>query len=112
MSEPSTIHLRRLANVDYVTLNRPEVRNAFNEVLIAELTTWAEHAASDRSLRAVVIGGAGPSFCAGADLAWMAKMAGYSHEENLRDARAAAGMFAAIDKLPVPVIAQVHGAAL
>lgn len=112
MSEPSTIHLRRLANVDYVTLNRPEVRNAFNEVLIAELTAWAERAASDRSLRAVVIGGAGPSFCAGADLAWMAKMAGYSQEENLRDARAAAGMFAAIDKLPMPVIAQVHGAAL
>jgi methylglutaconyl-CoA hydratase len=112
MSEPSTIHLRRLANVDYVTLNRPEVRNAFNEVLVAELTAWAERAASDRSLRAVVIGGAGPSFCAGADLAWMAKMAGYSHEENRRDARAAAGMFAAIDKLPMPVIAQVHGAAL
>ena len=112
MSEPSTIHVRRLANVDYVTLNRPEVRNAFNEVLIAELTAWVERAASDRSLCAVVIGGAGPSFCAGADLAWMAKMAGYSQEENLRDARAAAGMFAAIDKLPMPVIAQVHGAAL
>jgi methylglutaconyl-CoA hydratase len=112
MSEPSTIHVRRLANVDYVTLNRPDVRNAFNEVLIAELTTWAERAASDRSLRAVVIGGAGPSFCSGADLAWMAKMAGYSQEENLRDARAAAGMFAAIDQLPMPVIAQVHGAAL
>ena len=64
------------------------------------------------SLRAVVISGAGPSFCAGADLAWMAKMAGYTQEENLRDARAAAAMFAAIDTLPVPVIAQIHGAAL
>ena len=107
-----TIHVRRLANVDYVTLNRPEVRNAFNEQLIAEMTTWADHAAADNSLRGVVMSGAGPSFCAGADLGWMAKMAGYTQEENLRDARAAAAMFAAIDKLPVPVIAQIHGAAL
>jgi methylglutaconyl-CoA hydratase len=112
MSEPSTIHVRRLANVDYVTLNRPEVRNAFNEHLIVEMTAWAERAATDGSLRAVVISGAGPSFCAGADLAWMAKMAGYTQEENLRDALAAGAMFAAIDALPMPVIAQIHGAAL
>ena len=112
MSGPSTLHVRRLANVDYVTLNRPEVRNAFNEILIAELTAWAEGAARDRSLCAVVIGGAGSSFCAGADLTWMSKMAGYTQEENLRDARAAAAMFAAIDTLPMPVIVQVQGAAL
>ena len=112
MSEPSTIHVHRLANVEYVTLNRPEVRNAFNEHLIAEMTTWAERAATDTSLRAVVMSGAGPSFCAGADLAWMAKMASYSQEENLRDAQVAAAMFAAIDRLPMPVIAQIHGAAL
>lgn len=112
MSEPSTIHVRRLANVDYVTLNRPEVRNAFNEHLIVEMTTWAERAAVDRSLRAVVLNGAGPSFCAGADLAWMAKMAEYTQEENVRDAHAAAAMFAAIDTLPMPVVAQIHGAAL
>lgn len=112
MSEPATIHVRRLANVEYVTLNRPEVRNAFNEHLIAEMTEWAGRAAADSSLRAVVMSGAGPSFCAGADLAWMAKMAGYTQEENLRDARAAAAMFAAIDTLPMPVIAQIHGAAL
>ena len=95
-----------------MTLFRPEVRNAFNEQVIAEMTAWAGRAAADRDLRAVVISGAGPSFCAGADLAWMAKMADYSREENLRDARAAAAMFAAIDTLPVPVIAQIHGAAL
>lgn len=112
MTEPTTIHVRRIANVDYVTLNRPEVRNAFNDQLIGEMTTWAEAAASDKSLRGVVISGNGPTFCAGADLAWMAKMAGYSHEENVRDARAAASMFAAINNLPVPVIAQIHGAAL
>lgn len=112
MRELSTIHVNRRANVDHVTLNRPEVRNAFDERLIAEMSSWAGAAASDTSLRGVVISGNGPSFCAGADLSWMSKMAGYSHEENLRDARAAAAMFAAIDTLPVPVIAQVHGAAL
>jgi methylglutaconyl-CoA hydratase len=112
MGEPSTIHVRRADNVDYITLNRPEVRNAFNEHLIAEMTAWAEKAAADSSLRAVVMSGKGPSFCAGADLAWMAKMAGYTQEENLRDARAAAAMFAAIDTLPMPVVAQIHGAAL
>jgi methylglutaconyl-CoA hydratase len=112
MTEPATIHVRRLANVDYVTLNRPEVRNAFNEHVIAEITGWAEQAAADPSLRAVVLSGNGPAFCAGADLAWMTDMAAYSKEENLRDARAAASMFAAIDKLTMPVIAQIHGAAL
>lgn len=112
MPEPSTVHVRRLADVDYVTLNRPEVRNAFNPHVIAEMTAWAERASADSSLRAVVISGNGPSFCAGADLAWMADMAGYTHDENLRDARAAASMFAAIDNLPMPVVAQIHGAAL
>jgi methylglutaconyl-CoA hydratase len=112
MSAPSTLELTRLANVEYVTLNRPGVRNAFNEQSIAELTAWAERAAADSGLRAAVIAGAGPAFCAGADLAWMAKMAGFSREDNLRDARAAASMFAAIDRLPIPVIAQIHGAAL
>lgn len=94
------------------TLNRPEVRNAFDERLIAEMTAWAGRAAADSSLRAVVVNGAGQSFCAGADLAWMAKMAEYTQEENLRDAQAAAAMFAAIDTLPMPVVAQIHGAAL
>jgi methylglutaconyl-CoA hydratase len=112
MSEPTTIHVRRLANVDYVTLNRPEVRNAFNERLIGEMSAWAQSAAADSSLRGVVISGAGQSFCAGADLNWMRKMAEYTQEENLRDARAAAAMFAAIDALPMPVIAQIHGAAV
>ena len=106
------LQIRRKDGVDYVTLNRPEVRNAFNDALIAEMTEWTTRVAGDDELRAVVIAGAGPSFCAGADLEWMRKMARHTREENLRDARLAAAMFSAIDTLPVPVIARVHGAAL
>lgn len=112
MGEFAHIERRRDGQVEHLVLNRPEVRNALNEELIAEVTTWARRAAADPDLRAVVIAGAGPSFCAGADLAWMAKMAGYTREDNLRDARDAAAMFEAINTLPVPVIARVHGAAL
>src|SRR5262245_30879243 len=95
-----------------VTLNRPEVRNAFNDELIAELTTWAESVKVDGSARVAGLAGAGRMFCAGADLAWMSKMVAYSHEENVRDARAMAKMFEALDRLPIPLIGRVHGAAL
>jgi methylglutaconyl-CoA hydratase len=105
---------RREAGVERLTLNRPDVRNAFNEDMIAELTAWAGalHQAPAGAVRAVVIGGAGPSFSAGADIAWMAKMAGYSEAENLRDATAASRMFAALDTLPMPVVGRIHGAAI
>jgi methylglutaconyl-CoA hydratase len=95
-----------------VTLNRPEVRNAFNEALIAELTTWAESVSLKGDARVAVLSGAGKVFCAGADLAWMSKMVHYTHEENVRDARAMARMFDALDRLPIPLIGRVHGAAL
>ena len=99
-----------------VTLNRPEVRNAFNEALIAELTQWADSVASGFSRkdapRVAVLSGAGKVFCAGADLAWMSKMVHYTHDENVRDARAMARMFDALDRLPIPLIGRVHGAAL
>jgi methylglutaconyl-CoA hydratase len=98
--------------VTTVTLNRPEVRNAFNETLIAELTAWAASVPEDGSVRVAVIDGAGPTFCAGADVQWMSRMIGYSTDENLADARLAARMFAALDALPVPLIARVQGAAL
>ena len=112
MSEFVYLQRSRDSGVEHLVLNRPEVRNALNEESIAEITAWAHSVATDDQLRAVVMSGAGPSFCAGADLNWMKKMAEYTQEENLRDARAAAAMFASIDKLPVPVIAQIHGAAL
>lgn len=95
-----------------VTLNRPAVRNAFNEDLIGDLSTWAASVPSDGSVRVVVLRGAGASFCAGADLQWMSRMAGYTRDENIADATAAASMFLALDSLPVPVIGRVHGAAL
>src|ERR687890_665504 len=86
-----------------VTLNRPDVRNAFNEELIAELTTWAQSVTPSTACVAV-LAGAGKIFCAGADLTWMSKMVHYTHEENVRDARAMATMFEALDALPIPLI--------
>ena len=104
--------IRRDGAVEYVTLNRPDVRNAFNEELIAELTHWAREARPDRHLRAVVLAGEGKSFCAGADIAWMSKAVAYNRDENVNDATAASRMFTAIDALHVPVIGRIHGAAL
>ncbi len=98
--------------VTTVTLNRPEVRNAFDEHLIRELTDWAAALPTDGSVRVVVLQGAGSVFSAGADVQWMSKMLDYSREDNLEDAGRAAAMFHAIDALPVPVIGRIHGAAL
>src|SRR3954452_16078326 len=101
--------------VERLTLNPPEVRNAFNEHVIAELTAWATHtreAAERHDVRAVVIAGAGKVFCAGADVTWMSKTVHYTEDENLRDAMAMSRMFAAINELPVAVIGRIQGAAL
>jgi methylglutaconyl-CoA hydratase len=109
------LDVRRDGPVERLTLNRPDVRNAFNEHVIAELTAWAaatRAAATGGDVRAVVIAGAGKTFCAGADVTWMAKTVRYTEEETRRDATAMSRMFAAIDALPVPVIGRVHGAAL
>jgi methylglutaconyl-CoA hydratase len=101
--------------VEHLTLNRPEVRNAFNEHVIAEMTEWASQAreaAARYDIRAVVIAGAGKIFCAGADVTWMSKTVHYTEDENLRDAVAMSRMFAAINELPVAVIGRIQGAAL
>jgi methylglutaconyl-CoA hydratase len=95
-----------------VTLNRPDVRNAFNEELIADLTAWAASAAAAPGIRAAILRGAGKTFCAGADVNWMAKTVTYTRDENLADARRMRRMFEAIDELPFPVIGRIHGAAL
>lgn len=95
-----------------VTLNRPDVRNAFNEELIADLTAWAIEAEKTPGIRAAVLRGAGKSFCAGADVNWMAKTVTYTRGQNLDDARRMRRMFELLDELPFPVIGRVHGAAL
>ena len=94
-----------------ITLNRPDVHNAFDEVLIAELTGALRAAEADDTVRAVVLLGAGDSFCAGADLNWMRKMAGFSQAQNLADARALTTLLATLNALSKPTIARVHGAA-
>lgn len=95
-----------------VELNRPEVRNAFNETLIADLTAWAREAATASGVRAAVLRGAGKTFSAGADVNWMAKTITYSEAQNAEDARAMRAMFEALDDLPFPLIGRIHGAAL
>ena len=95
-----------------VVLNRPDVHNAFNEALIAELTETLVTLDGDETVRAVVLAGAGKSFCAGADLHWMKKMAGHDHAENVADANALAHMLRTLYGLSKPTIARVHGAAM
>jgi methylglutaconyl-CoA hydratase len=97
-----------------VTLTRPEVHNAFNASLIADLRTTFVGLAREgpTELRVVVLAGEGPSFCAGADVAWMRAAMALDVEGNEQDAMAMAEMFEAIDTCPVPVVARVHGAAL
>lgn len=95
-----------------ITLSRPEIRNAFNDTMIAELTDVFHRIQEDTSARAVVITGSGKAFCAGADLHWMKKMIDYDLEDNYRDSMALAEMLWALDDLNVPSIALVNGPAI
>lgn len=97
--------------VAVVALCRPDVHNAFNDTLIAELTHALRVLDADPAVRVVVLTGQGRSFCAGADLEWMQRMAGYGQAENLADAGALAGMLATLARMGKPTIARVHGAA-
>jgi methylglutaconyl-CoA hydratase len=92
-----------------VILNRPDVRNAFNETTIAEITEVFRTLGADGKLRAIVLAARGAAFCAGADLNWMKKMAGYTHAENLADATQLAEMLRTIYLCPKPVVAKVQG---
>ncbi len=92
-----------------VTLNRPDVRNAFNEATIAELALAFDELGRNDDVRAIVLAANGPAFCAGADLNWMKKMAGYSDAENLADAAKLADMLRTIYLCPKPVVAKVQG---
>ncbi len=98
--------------VAFVTLNRPEVHNAFDEKLIGELTRVFTELNSDARVRLAVISGAGKSFCAGGDLNWMRGMKAFSRGENIADSERLATMYATLDGFSKPLIGVVHGAAL
>ncbi|WP_374567773.1 enoyl-CoA hydratase/isomerase family protein [Ideonella sp.] len=106
----ATLNIKRpTPHVAEVWLNRPEVRNAFNDGVIAELTAAFRAFAEDKELRAVILAGEGKAFCAGADLNWMRAMADYSWEQNRADAEGLAEMLWAIYSCPVPVVGRIHG---
>jgi methylglutaconyl-CoA hydratase len=111
---PSLLRVDRNGAFARVTLARPEVRNAFNAELIAELQGAFDALAGEppEALRGVVLAGDGASFCAGADIGWMRAAAALTRDENERDASALRAMLVAIDSCPAPVIARVQGAAL
>src|SRR5215510_8184478 len=95
-----------------VTLNRPEVHNAFNDELIVKITETFQTLGRDPAIRVIVLRSNGKSFSAGGDLNWMKRATTYTPEENLRDARAGAEMFLTVARCPKLVIARVHGRAL
>ncbi len=104
--------LEQSGPVAFVTLNRPDVHNAFDETLIAEMIDIFKGLVATRETRVAVLQGAGQSFCAGADLEWMQRMASYTYEENVADAAAMLEMFEQIANAPFVTIARVHGAAI
>ncbi|WP_395692501.1 enoyl-CoA hydratase/isomerase family protein [Piscinibacter sp.] len=109
MNMTTTLDVQRSGPVARVFLNRPEVRNAFNDGVITELTQTFTALAADSTLRCIVLGGHGKAFCAGADLNWMRAMAGYSWEQNRADAQALAEMLWTLYSCPLPIVGRVHG---
>ncbi|MBI3369375.1 MAG: enoyl-CoA hydratase/isomerase family protein [Burkholderiales bacterium] len=105
----NTLDIQRAGPVARVYLNRPELRNAFNAEVIAELTAAFASLGVDANLRAIVLGGHGKVFCAGADLNWMRAMADYSWDQNHADASALAQMLWTIYSCPLPIVGRVHG---
>jgi methylglutaconyl-CoA hydratase len=97
------------AGVATVTLNRPEVRNAFNDEVIAEMTAVFSELGGREEVRCIVLAGNGTAFCAGADLNWMKRMAGYTRDDNITDAAALANMLRVLYQCPKPTIARVQG---
>lgn len=108
----NTLEIERAGGVATIWMNRPDVHNAFNAELIAELTAACRELGEDDAARVIVLAGRGKSFSAGADLNWMKAAATAGVDENLADARRLAGMLRTLAELPKPTIARVHGAAL
>jgi len=107
----TSLEVERQGPIGLVTLNRPERHNAFDDALIAELTEALRSMEAEDAIRVVVLSGAGKSFSSGADLNWMKRMAGFSQEENRRDAMGLAALLRTLAHLRKPTIARVHGAA-
>lgn len=97
--------------VAYLTLNRPEKRNAFSAQMMQDLTTAAQALAQSDQIRAVVLAGAGPVFCAGGDLDWMKAQITADRETRMAEARKLALMLKALNELPKPLIGRIHGGA-
>jgi methylglutaconyl-CoA hydratase len=95
-----------------IILDRPEVRNAFDDTTIEALRQAAERAAAEKEIIAVLLEGSGPVFCAGADIRWMEKMGAAPEEENLRSAERLARLFLELDRIPKPVVGRIQGAAM
>lgn len=112
MSQYKTLIVKQENSVLSVILNRPEVKNAFNDELIPELIDVFTSKATDESIRVAVITGNGDAFCAGGDINWMKKSASYTPEQNVSDAKKLGTMLSAINNFPRPVIGGVHGACL
>ena len=111
MKKLQTLEIEARNGIGIVWMNRPDVRNAFNATMIAELTATFETLGNDEAIRAVVLAGRGPAFCAGADLTWMKQIAGYSRDENYADAMALANMLRTLATIRKPTVARVHGPA-
>jgi methylglutaconyl-CoA hydratase len=107
-----TIQVTTDGGIARVTLARPDVRNAFNAQVIRELREAFDRLSGEEAIRAIVLAGAGKSFCGGADVNWMRGALALSYDENVADAEAMSDMFRAIDRCSKPVIGRVHGAAL
>ena len=105
----NTLDVQRSGRQARVYLNRPDVRNAFNDQVITELTDTFSQFALEPDLRAIVLGGHGKAFCAGADLSWMRSMADFTWEQNRADAQALANMLWAVYQCPVPIIGRLQG---
>lgn len=108
----ASLELRTDGAVTRMVLNRPEVRNAFDDELIGSITAAARRLTADPSVRVVILEGEGPVFCAGADLNWMSRMVTYSRDNNVLDASRLATMFQALNRLSKPLVGRVQGAAL
>jgi methylglutaconyl-CoA hydratase len=106
-----TLRIEETDGVLTVSLNRPEVHNAFNDELIAEAIDLFS-SIGERTARAVVLRSDGPNFCAGADLNWMSRMVSYTREENIRDSSSLAKMYALMNECPIPIVGRIQGAAI